>query len=86
MDEGFERRRTGRTTDLALMYVNIALRNKGKIVELHDHYPTIAAAKMLQHKVSGVLAALGIEHRISSVTWPSVQVMPMEGWNGTESR
>lgn len=88
MDEGAETkwRGTGRTTDLALWYVNIALRNKGKIIEVHDHHPTREAARILQHKVSDVLGVLNIEHRVYNLGWPSVQVIPQEGFNGIESR
>lgn len=79
-------RRTGRTTDIALQYVHIALRNKGKVIEVFDHHPTREAARMLQHKISDVLGVLRIEHRVHNVGWPAIQVIPMEGSDGIESR
>lgn len=80
-------RGTGRTTDLALWYVLLALRSKGQMIEVHDHWPTQDAARRLLHLISDVLGVLHIEHRIYNMGWPSFVVIPQQkGFDGTKGR
>lgn len=71
-----EHRGSGRTTSLALAYVRLGLDNPGMVIPVHDHHPN--GHRLLQHKISDVLAALGIDHRLHNVGHPSFEVLPMQ--------
>jgi hypothetical protein len=67
-------RMTGRTTRAAVRFVEQALSQPGKAVEIFDHHPTKIMGKEVTDKVAAILSLLNVEYLREET---SIKVLPI---------